>query len=264
MLRKYLLFGDEKEREKALQTALCVVETANLDTVRDATSIMDESVPLSPADYIAIGFLHIATMATMRWLKGDANFLDKRVLSRCPKRFLNFENGQSSSRRDAIHIDIGIVWDQSLSAISSIVAAGSAIKLALTALCTVESISADVLTSVVLVPVVCVALYRAVDYESMGSEAYQLQREDDEDVPETLTSMSMDEGDLAAAVASFGASMAALVGIVNVSSSCAETFERALRSRKSTSGMKILSNFLERLLEFDRMFNAMQFAYELL
>ncbi|PXF42708.1 hypothetical protein BWQ96_07523 [Gracilariopsis chorda] len=96
----------------------------------------------------------------------------------------------------------------------------------------------------------------------MRSEAYQLQREDDEDVPETLT--SMDESDLAAAVASFGASMAALVGIVNVSSSCTETFERALGSRKSTYGMKILSNFLERLLEIDRMFNAMQFAYELL
>ncbi|PXF39564.1 hypothetical protein BWQ96_10740 [Gracilariopsis chorda] len=66
----------------------------------------------------------------------------------------------------------------------------------------------------------------------MGSEAYQLQREDDEDVPETLTSMSMDEGDLAAAVASFGASMAALVGIVNVSSSCARNLRKSPKEQE--------------------------------
>ncbi|KAI0561051.1 hypothetical protein FGB62_94g042 [Gracilaria domingensis] len=262
MLRKSLLFGDEQEREKALKTAHYIVQTANMDIVQDAISLMDDSVPLSLSDHVAIGFLNIAAMAIMRGLKGAINFLDRRILSQCPKGFLSFEIDQSSGETDTIRIDIGMVWDQSLSAVSSIVAAGSASKLALNSSYTVESVSANVLNAVVLVPVVCVTLYQAVDYESIESEAFQLQYEEDEDVPEKL--MSMSERDLAAAIASFGASMAALVGIVNVSSSCTQIFESALRRRNSTSETNILSSFLERLLEFDRMFNAMQFAYELL
>ncbi|CAN8068763.1 unnamed protein product [Agarophyton chilense] len=262
ILRKSFLYGDGSERQKALETAHYIVLSASLDVVRVAISVMDESVPLSLADSAAIGFLHIAAVAIMRGLTDIKNILEKRILAQCPKGFLVFDSEQGSMVPNTIQIDIGLVWDQSLSAISSIVAAGSAIKLAMNPSYTVESISTNVLNTVVLVPVVCVTLYQAVDYDSIGLEAHLNQSKYNEVVSETI--MGMNERDLAGAIASFGACMAALVGIINVSSSCTGIFESALQKRKSTCGMGLITNFLERLLEFDRMFHAMQFAHNLL
>lgn len=261
MLRKSLLFGEQKERERALRIAHCIVNTSNMHTIRDVVSMLDASVPASLADSAAVGLLSILTSAVMRGYTAVEGILERRILLQCPPNFLQFVTDSSSTDSGQMHIDIGLVWDQNLSAISAIVGAGSVLRLISSNRSQVENISENSLNAVVLVPLVCVTLYQAVDDLTIEAQAHKYDSESDDVTPESLADIP--GRDLAAAVAAFGASMAALIGIINVSSKCVGNFGAALAKRGSARS-KILTTLFERLLEFDRMFTAMQVAFDLL
>lgn len=280
-LQKGLLFGDELERNEVLKLGKEVVMEGSHDVVKEAVEVLDASVVEELTDISAVGMLGILGWAVMRGVvKGEfaERLWQKRVEKRCPNGLIRTRDDDGSHSSDGMQIDIGLICSQSPCAVSLVVPSAIALRLASNSASNEEFVARNLLDVLVLVPVVCIPLYNAVedcnqDFEvlstgtSRSRTGTSLKRTGEKEFPQVLQQTSVQ--DLATAVSSFGAGMSAIVGILNLSCVSLKLCERVMsvhgRSRNLGGDYKdVVWTLLERLTEFDRMLNALLLGHEML
>lgn len=287
-MRKYLLFGQEFDRHRALLVANTICTHASLPVVRELLTLLHESVSYSLADGAAIATLAIVTYSVMRGIS-DTSFLktvlSSRVMEQCPSGC--FEEQPDNDARAvgisdavAVKIDVGLIWNQPPSAVASIVSAAITYFAVQRDVSASHTLSFQVLNIVVLVPVVCISLYEAVDHLNQTStygnwdevlKYLSEPHEDDTCIEFPSDVLDMDWQDLLRAVKSFAVGISVIVGILNTSSRSLTRCERVINRRASANDDEFESvdhkatwALLERLTELHRMMNAMSVAHELL
>lgn len=282
-LRKGLLFGDEVERWRVLELGKEVVRGGGYTIAKEAIEVLDASIGEDLAALLAVGMVEILGLAVIRGIVKEElaeNLLQRRVEKSCPGGLVRRRDGDEANHRsEALEVDIGLVWNQSPSAVSLVISSAVAMKLASDSASNGESVAQGLLDVLVLVPIVCIPLYQAVedcnrDFEILPTGAARrlragtpLRRFGDRELPQALLQTSI--GDLARAVSSFGAGMSAIVGILNLSCMSLKLCQRIMsvhgRSRNLVGYDKdVVWTLLERLTEFDRMLNALLLGYEVL
>lgn len=284
-IRKGLLFGLEGQRTAAIQLAADVVRHASKTAVREVLSILHDCVAQSLADDTAVDMLTITQEAVMRGAVDRAfvsTVFDTRVAPHCPSKFYDEEldsDGRAIGIMDAmsIKIDAGMIWNQPPAAAATVASAA--------ALClgyrrcngATDKLSFNILNVMVLVPVVCVSLYEAVDHinrdadigyweSSRGSSMHMIK---DDELPEEVKEMTTQ--DLAKAVSAFGVGIAAIVGVLNTACKSFERCKRIVERRANgfnddheTADHRVTWALLERLTELHRMVSALTLGYEML
>lgn len=282
-LRKGLLFGDEAERCRVLELGREVVRGGGYAVAKEAVEVLDASIGEDLADVLAVGMAEILGVAVMRGiLRGEpANMLlQRRVEKRCPGGLVRRRSDDEKSQQsEALQVDVGLVWNQSPSAVSFVISSAIALKLVSDSASNEESMARALLDVLVLVPVVCIPLYQAVedcnrDFEILPTGTTRrsrigmpLRRIGGRGFPQALSQTSI--RDLARAISSFGAGMSAIVGILNLSCMSLKLCQRIMsvhgRSRNLVGYDKdVVWTLLERLTEFDRMLNALLLGHEVL
>lgn len=284
LMRKGLLFGNDNERRHALECGAQIIRLGQEKLSRDAIEVLDASIAEGLSDPLAVGVLDIIGRAVIQGIvQGDqaGELLRKRLERKCPKALVKEIRGADADRNSTseLRVDIGLIWSQSISTISAVVSSAVALTLATDPHTSTESIASKMLDVLVLVPVVCIPLYHAVedckqdfDIRMRGSAkrqstAAQVHRNGERTFPSDL--LQADTRDLATAVSSFGAAMSAIVGILNLSCTCVSMFRGLLsqfgRSRNLSKPEKaVVWALLERLTELDRMLNALLLGHEVL
>lgn len=287
-IRKYLLFGQEADRCRALLIANTICDHASIPVTRDLLTLLHESVPLSLADGAAIGTLSIITNALMAGVKDEAFFndvLEKRVLAQCPHGCFEEQVGHDARAigiRDAVavKIDVGLVWDQHPAAVASVASAAVLCFVVRRNIPFLDSLSFHVLNVAVLVPVVCVDLYEAVDrlsemtkvgdWNLILKELFETPAADTTiELPESL--LNMDSHALFKAIKTFSTGIAVIIGILNTACKSLERFKRVIDGRASSKGDEHENSdhratwaLWERLTELCHMMNALLLAHRLL
>lgn len=286
-IRKGLLFGVEEDRTRSFALAREIVCCADAEVVGELLAVMDNAVPAELADELAVGFLEIVAIANLRGMiraEDACRTLDKRIEQHCPKGLIREvrveceESGkQDRQARDegTLQIDVGLIWEQDPAAVATVLSSAASLILTRQDLFSVEQISVGMLNVLCLVPVVCIPLYKAVedcaiefDTALVGGKHSRGARLGPKDIPSNL--LKTDNQDLLTAMSAFAVGMAAIVGILNISSISLRISRRVLvnrlRSRSLEEGVdqKVMWTILERLTEFDRMLNALLLGYEVL
>lgn len=287
-IRKRLLFGQDVDIRHALLVANTICTHADLPVVRELLALLHETVSFSLSDGAAVTTLGIVANALVAGVVDVAFFsavLKDRVLTQCPPGCFE-ENVGNDARavgiRDAlaVKIDVALLWNQPPSAVVSVVSAAVLCHAVRRNILSVDSLSFHVLNVVVLVPMVCVTLYQAVDdlretartsdWNSVLKSFSEASKDDAAtELPEEL--LNLDSHDLLRAVTTFSTGIAIIIGLLNISCKSLERCKRVIDRRAFTNDDRYEKSdhratwaLLERLTELHRMMDALSLAYELL
>lgn len=282
-LRKTLVFGMSEERARGLDLARAIVRDADPEVVGELLSIMENSISGDLGDELAVGFLEIVTAAILRGIvsaEDASRTLERRIEKHCPsemvKEVLDESDGTGQARgRQTLHIDVGLIWDHDPAAVAVVVSSAASLMLASRDVVSSEGISMGLLNVLCLVPVVCIPLYTAVEDCAMefdttfsAAKSSRGAKPRTKDIPPAIIETS--NRDLATAISSLAVAMSAIIGILNTSCSSLVSCQRVLDSRRhrpalrNATDQRVVWHVLERLMEFDRMFNALLLGYEVL
>lgn len=306
-IRKTLVFGYDNStiskqhchnQRSTILKILNMIDHAPIVVIIDAINLLHEHVPTSLSERMAVDTLFIANevMITMRRqgnlvgddggnseLKNVEKCLRKvyveRVEKQCTKGWITqCEDLEVKSigihEAKSIKIDIGFIWNQPLLSVTNVVCFS------------VQQLAGDVhfnlLNVCVLVPVVCVSLYEAVDHQKCvnASRYKEDKRRGDEGYEQELTKQVLEMGlnELLKALSSFCVGISIIISVVNMSArqsldrwkriverrASALAHENSDDDRNESTDHRVTWILLERLTEFHRMLNALMLTYNVI
>lgn len=254
-VRKGALFGSLDDFRRVEGLARCVVNEMPVDVVNELFGVLHASVGDCLSEPLAVVMLDLVGDAIMRGM--DMEDIYK-------KRAAVLSKGLLTEDRDGISVDIGLVWEQRPASAATIISSAVAIKLAGHG---TEAVARDLLRVSVLVPVVCVSLYQAVENLAWPIPlSTKNGRSKGVDIPEKVAELETTE--LGTAVSAFAVGMAIIVGLLNRSSQWSGIFRRVVETRHKAdtdeADCKAMWMVLDRLTEFDRMRTALALAIDVL
>lgn len=254
-MRKGLVFGSLSDKMVACSLAYIASRKATVPILKQVVSLMHSTIPIALTDGLASSFLLVLGNAVWRGAV-DANLaatlFEQRVESQVPKGLFSIweestrnENSNARSEKNSsISIDIAVIKDKTASAVSAVAASGiSLICHQMIAASPTKSATTLAVNAAVLVPSVCLPLYEASQAALSDMETREESRRERDpmakkdtdfqpEIPEHLRKvLSMTDSQFQEALKGCMTSIAALVGLINVSCTTFPIFSQVLQNR---------------------------------
>lgn len=304
-IRKTLIFGhdnstiskqqDHNQRDIILKI-INLIDCAPGSIILDIVNLLNDHVPVSLSERLAVDTLFLANEITImiksrdRGTMGDESEGDfdkvedilskmytERVEKQCVKGWITqCEDVEVKSigihEAKTIKIDIGLIWNQPLLSVTHL-ACFAVQHLA-------GGIHFNLLNVSVLVPVVCVALYEAVDHQKSVKSSREEDGDDgggyEHELSKQVLQMNMNE--LLKGLCSFSVGISIIISVLNFSArQSLSRWKRILERRASTTihensdedcnestDHRVTWVLLERLTELHRMLNTLTLTYNVI
>lgn len=187
-MRKGFVFGGQVDRAIVCKLAYYACETGSIAVIRQVVSLMNATVPRMFSDSLAVSFLVVVKLAVMNGALdtvNSKNMFEERIQLQVPKQLFKDDGS-------GIRVDLAAINDKNPNSVTLVVGAGLAL------FCRADesnskkkSLASIVISSTVLVPVVCLPLYEAAQHSTSAKEVDNC----DEEEVNSQASTDLDDDD---------------------------------------------------------------------